>query len=345
LAKKIASQFSEDKAFPRIALLYALYFGVDGKYFAWKSAIQQCFTVGIQTYVRLDIVGGVVSGPVTKTFYYIFFALLVMNIVLPPLLLSSSDPRLRRQIAMVFDMICDLCYIVGINFFYFAFTLDVDAITPLDIGAYVSTISPALRVLYVARTYEKILLGTAGNVSPSKLPRKAALGFGVVALAGFALALIAKRDGYPWNLDACRPCECSEGLVLDRCSFEGHILNLSRRGITGIKAGAFKGAPKLRKLRLSLNDLKTLPTAVFNGASDLEWVAMDINKISSCEAGAFRNLTKLEHLQLDYNLFSSFEDFNGAFSDLPTLELLTLIGNRVSCDDLPKAVSPRECLE
>jgi hypothetical protein len=332
---------------PRIALLYSLYFGVDGTYFAWKSAVQQCFTVGFQAYVKLDIVGTVVSGPFSETMYWTLFAVLVGNIVLPPVLLSSPLPWVRREGAMAFDVFCDLFYTVGVNAFYLFFAFDVDAAIPVDIVAYLSLLSPCLRVLSVVRALEKTSGATTENTNPSRLPRKAAIGFGCLSLAGFALALFAERDIYPWNTDACRPCECfgsTDGLVLERCNFEGQSLVLSRRGITGIKAETFN-APSLRKLRLTLNDLKTLPPSAFGGAPGLKIIAMNYNQIGSFDAGAFRNLTMLEELYLNFNSLSSLEDFNGALGDMPSLKALVLYGNSVSCEDVQTNKTTWECYE
>jgi hypothetical protein len=330
---------SKEEKCPRIALLYSLYFGVDGTYFALKSAIQQCLTVWVQAHVKLNLVGTLVSGPFSMAVYWMLFAVLVGNSILPPLMLSSSTPWVRREGAMAFDVACDLVYTVGVNFFYMSHTFSSDAIVPVDIMGYMSLVSPCLRILSVVRVLEETSWATLGNsVDPSRLSRKAAMGFGLLSLAGFGLALAlmaADRDVYPWNANVCRPCQCSDELVLEQCNYEGQNLVLTRRGITGIKAGALNDAADVKGLRLMFNDIETLPPSAFDGVSGLEVINLSYNKIELLEAGALRNLTQLKELWLVDNFLSSLEDFNGALIDLaPSLELLDVKGNDVTCEDL-----------
>ena len=335
LRRQLWHQGSEKEKLPRIALLYSLYFGVDGTHFVWKSAIQQCLTVGIQAYIKLNFLGAVVSTTVSMAMYWTLFATLVGNAVLPPLLLSSPVPRVRREGAMCFDVACDLFYTVGVNAFYVSHTVTVDGLIAMNIVAYLSFILPCLRVLSVVKTLEKISWSTLGDVKPSRLSRKAAIGFGLLSLAGFTVGLmVANRDVYPWNANVCRPCQCSDDLVLESCNFDGRSLALTRRGITGIKAGALDGAPDLKQLILSLNDITMLPSSAFVGKPSLEVISVSYNSIKFLDVGALRNLTQLAELWLDYNSFSSPGSFNGGLSDLSSLEILNVAGNRVSCKDL-----------
>jgi hypothetical protein len=318
----------------RVALLYSLYFGVDGDYFAWKSAILQCLTVGLQAHVKLALVGTVVSGPGSAAVYWILLATLAGNAVLPPLLLSSSTPWIRREGAMSFDVLCDLFYTVFVAFFFAAHQWDISPFTPLDTLAYASVVSPCLRIMSNARTLEKGSWAVGTGNDPSKLPRKAAIGLGLVSFAMLALVFLMKRDIYPWNPDACRPCDCSGNMVLERCAVDGQRLVLSRRGITRIKAGAFNDARNLEFLQLSLNTIETLPAGAFVGASNLKSLMLNYNELFFFEAGAFHNLTQLTQLYLDNNALSSLGDLGGAMSDLPSGELLVLIGNPLSCEDV-----------
>jgi hypothetical protein len=134
-------------------------------------------------------------------------------------------------------------------------------------------------------------------------------------------------------------------LVLDHCSYEGQSLVLSRRGITGIKAGALNDAPGVKKLRLSLNNIEILPMAAFGGASGLEVIHLGRNKIEFLEAAALRNLVHLKRLDLDENSLSSLENFNGTLNDLPSLEFLDVSGNDVTCEDLHFGTETWECLD
>jgi hypothetical protein len=346
LRRQLWRRGTDEGKIPRIALLYSFYFGVDGTHFAWKSAIQQCLTVGLQAYVKLKLLGTIASEPVSMAAYWTLFATFVGNSVLPPLMLSSSVPWVRREGAMAFDVLCDFGYAVGVNGFYVLHTFDFDAIVAVDMVAYLSLVSPCLRVLPVVRTLEKASWVTSGNVDPSRLSRKAAMGFGLLSLAGFALALLAAdHDVYPWNTNVCRPCQCSDDLVLERCSYEGQSLVLSRRGITGIKAGVLNGARNVKKLRLSLNNIEMLPTSAFDGASGLELIHLGRNKIEFLEAGALRNLTHLKRLDLDENSLSSLENFNGTLDDLSSLKFLDVSGNDVTCEDVYFGTEMWECFD
>jgi Leucine-rich repeat (LRR) protein len=134
-------------------------------------------------------------------------------------------------------------------------------------------------------------------------------------------------------------------LVLERCDYEGQSLVLSRRGITGIKAGAMHGAPDVKKLVLYLNDFETLPTSAFDGAPRLESISMGRNKIEFLEAGALRNLTQLKSLSFVSNSLSSLEDFNRTLDDLPSLEYLYVEQNDVTCEDLHIDTETWECFD
>jgi Leucine-rich repeat (LRR) protein len=134
-------------------------------------------------------------------------------------------------------------------------------------------------------------------------------------------------------------------MVLEHCDYEGQILVLSRRGIAGIKAGALDGAPNVKKLRLVHNNFEILPLSAFDGAPRLEFISISRNKIVFLEAGALRNLTQLKELWLNNNLLSSLEDFNGTLNGLPSLELLDVSENDVTCEDLHFGTETWECFD
>ena len=89
---------------PRVALLCRQYFGIDGKYFAMKSASTQSPGVLLQARAKLLPIGFVVADPTTAGWRWTFFCVLFLNCVVPPLLLSSKRPWLRQQGAMLFDI-------------------------------------------------------------------------------------------------------------------------------------------------------------------------------------------------------------------------------------------------
>jgi hypothetical protein len=260
--------------------------------------------------------------------------------------IANNGPSNSREGAMAFDVACDFVYTVGVNWACFLHAFAVDAIVPVDIVSHLSLWSPCLRVLSVVRTVEKASWTTSGNVDPSRLPRKAAMGFGLLSLAGFVLALVAAdHDVYPWNINACRSCQCSDELVLEHCNYEGQSLVLARRGITGIKAGALDGAPDVKKLIPHINNSKMLPTSAVYDALGLELVSVSHTTIEFLEAGALRNLTRLADLSLGNNFLSSSEEFNGTLSDLPSSCKLYVEENDVTCEDLHFGKETWECFD
>jgi hypothetical protein len=343
----------------RVALLYARYFGVDGEHYALKIAILQCVSTALQAFSKLGQLAMVVGDWMSTCAYWGLLLTLFLNAVLPPALLSSESPWMRREGTMVVDLLCDMVYMVIFPWFMFGHQQTTEYIVPFGILGFASTVYPSLRVLSVTRFLQngsssalakasssvapsaaKGGVGTAdgsSNCQQSRLSRKEAVWFALMPLVILSGVVVSMQDAYPWNLDGCRPCECSPEGVLQRCLFSGTELMLIHRSITGIEVGALdrETLPNLTKIRLTFNFISELPAQVFSAIPDLTWMDLSRNGLEYCEAGAFQNLTKVEEVWLNNNWIVSAENLGGIVDDMPALDMLHLgPGNTVLCEEL-----------
>jgi hypothetical protein len=241
---------------PRVALLYRQYFGIDGEYFAWKSAVTQSLSVLLQAHAKLLQIGLVVADGVTEGWYWTFFCVLFLNCIVPPLLLSSERPSLRQQGAMLFDVGCDLFYVLGFFAFMVFHQCNFPAMLPTDVGSFFSNVFPLLRILSISRVLmmPRRATGTDNGQAtpplPSRLTPKAASCFASLSLLMLAAVVCWEQNLYPWDRNPCRPCECSADRVLERCEHDGTRLFLAARGITRVSPEAFveNNLPNLRDI-------------------------------------------------------------------------------------------------
>ena len=100
-------------------LLYEEYFGIEGKLYGFKVAMLQLFTVMLQAFGKLQIMGGLVSfafhsapkhsGAFERCFWT-FMGFLCLNSIYPSILLAfPSVKRVRRGAAMM-DAVLDIAY-------------------------------------------------------------------------------------------------------------------------------------------------------------------------------------------------------------------------------------------
>ena len=100
-------------------LLYEEYFGIEGKLYGFKVAMLQLFTVMLQAFGKLQIMGGLVSfafhsapkhsGAFERCFWT-FMGFLCLNSIYPSTLLAfPSVKRVRRGAAMM-DAVLDIAY-------------------------------------------------------------------------------------------------------------------------------------------------------------------------------------------------------------------------------------------
>jgi hypothetical protein len=338
----------------RVGLLFLKYFGVDGVYFAWKVGAMQYLAVGLQAYSKLLPIGDVAHDAFSVGFYWFFLFVLTLNACVPPFLLSSSNPWMRREGALLFDVLCDVFYLVAFVMFMFFHQFMISAVNPIGIISFSSNASPALRILSVCKILENGTNDRSASATPSRLPRKAAVIFGALSLSTLLAIVLSGQTGYPFNTQACRPCSCSKDGVLQHCPLDVSRLHLARRGIKRIATGAFRKLDNLEYLNLPFNSITTLENGTFVDLpklrilsfwsnfvepsslhSTIAWTfSSDFSGITSIEAGAFVNASALQVLELSFNGLSSVSSLGNVFNELPALQLFRIAGNPLSCEDV-----------
>jgi hypothetical protein len=355
---------------PRVALLYHQYFGVDGKYFALKSVATQSLSVLLQARAKLVPIGLVVADGVTEGWYWTFFCVLLLNCIAPPLLLSSKRLWRRRQGAMLFDIGCDLFYILGFVLYMGLHQGNPTAFMPTGVGSFFSNLFPLLRILSISRVLvaprrrgcQENMQATGVNngqaANSSRLTPKVASLFAGLSLLMLFTIIYWEQTVYPWDGNPCRPCECSADRILERCEHGGTQLFLAARGITRVFPGAFvqNDLPQLREIDLSRNAMTALENGTFTNLPTLKILRMDQNRanvtswflesffpllrsfvptdsgLALLETNAFTNNSQLEIVWLGYNSLSSLDSLGGLLVDAADLQELHLVGNSLACE-------------
>ena len=106
--------------------------------------------------------------------------------------------------------------------------------------------------------------------------------------------------------------------------------NLSSNVFSVFSAEELQSVSHLKKLDLSFNQIKILPT--FTGFSNLQFLDLSHNEITILFAKAFNGLNKLQELNLSFNSIKKLPD--NAFYGLNSLQSLFLISNQI------KTISP-----
>ena len=329
----------------RVGLLYERYFGINGSYFAWKVAALQSFTVVLQALGRLTALAHYAGGASNFHFgsewftaiYWLYFCMLAINAVVPPVLLQSESAFWQRTVVCFIDVALDMLYTMVFLIFLLSnvrFPSDMFALAPVDQGIirFSSSVFPLLHILSVCRAVE--LHVTAGDKGAETsraepLPRRSAIGFGVFNLLAITCVILMDTSLYPFHLNRCAPCKCDAEGVLVICDFNLlPSLELHGRGITHIKPGVFKDLSGIERLYLHNNEISVLDPATFDGLSGLHVLKLYGNHISNLERGVFDGLSGLHVLELYRNQISNLEP--GVFDGLSGLERLNLGTNQIS---------------
>jgi hypothetical protein len=294
-------------------------------------AILQIVIVGMQAQFKLLVLGLVAGEGGSKVMYWVFFAALVLNSVLVPCFLASSNTWAQREGVLFLDIASDVFYVLVFASFLLLQQGDV-AVAPVGLLSSSSNFFPYLRVYAITMLLQKGLPPKVENAEAGKIFRLSSRGAFVCAATSLILLgviMCVRVDLYPWNPDDCRPCECSKGGVVERCEVDATQLRLVWRGITGITPGAFSGSPNLVKVEIERNpNWDQLEVGVFDDMSELKHISVSRNNLTTLPAGAFTKLPKLNSLFIGENSMPLVEA--GAFAGLMNLENLYLWGNSLT---------------
>ena len=100
-------------------LLYEEYFGIEGKLYGFKVAVLQLFTVILQTFGKLQIMGALVSfafhsapdhSDAFEMCFWAFMGFLCLNSIYPTILLAFPSVKWVRRGAAMMDAVLDIAY-------------------------------------------------------------------------------------------------------------------------------------------------------------------------------------------------------------------------------------------
>ena len=100
-------------------LLYEEYFGIEGKLYGFKVAMLQLFTVMLQAFGKLQIMGGLVSfafhsapkhSDAFEGCFWAFVGFLCLNSIYPTILLAVPSGKWVRRGAAMMDAVLDIAY-------------------------------------------------------------------------------------------------------------------------------------------------------------------------------------------------------------------------------------------
>ena len=336
-------------------VFYQAFFGVQGKYYAFKVAALQCITVLIQTFAKARVFHDIIEtlGAVALRGHisvYAFLALLFCNIAFPAFMFCFPNRVFSRVGAAVMDAVLDMGYLITSLALYMDLAR-FEVIFLQNFWIYMSMYVCVAHVLCVCRTLE-----TADWVALFQVPAAPPIWgvwkrilFGMAYACGlFAVVAMLLGDSVLASLlegGLCPPCECftvSPGSVaLKRCIFLDtggsyltiDTIDLSDRQLTALAPGAFWSRNTKREMKhflvahtihLERNRLTTVPAGAFEGLS-VNRLFLRNNKLTHLNAGSFRGLSFLGgELDLSHNklrtlppkVFDFGENYSGFISVL-----------------------------
>ncbi|CAE7921472.1 LINGO4, partial [Symbiodinium necroappetens] len=302
-------------------VVYEKYFGLGGRYYAFKVAALQASTVLLQALGKMKLFGAALVLPeIGPAFFWMFVVLLVCNSIYPAVLLCWLRKRWALR-AAVMDAALDVGYL-----FCFVMTAGQSwaLLAPTDFLGYMAIYTNVAHCLCVCRALSDGHDPTGGSCpsrekghtgSPvcSKAKSRAfAVCYSAILLsvvAGAVVPVVSTRlQGF--SSDACLPCDCSEpdthGLRrLESCELavlmRTEHVDFENMNIGSIAPKALEGLHWLKSLDLGGNKLSSLPAGIFDGLTSLTSLRLSSNQLSSLAAGIFDGLTSLTSLDLDEN--------------------------------------------
>ena len=156
--------------------------------------------------------------------------------------------------------------------------------------------------------------GTLGVAGTSIVVRQLATDAGICDRTPTIVQAIAGR----------RPCD----EVTDQHLSEITVLQVTREGLTSVKAGDFAGLSGLERLNLGTNGLAELPEDLFAGLSSLKTLYLGYNQLTQLPEGLFADLSSIESLDLTGNRLTDLPE--GLVAGLSSLKVLNLSYNTLS---------------
>ena len=333
----------------RAALLYRQYFGVDGIYYEYKTLASQFVTVGLQATFKVKVLGAAahMSGMVWT--YWAFFCILLLNAIVPSLLLSSENERVRREFMAIYDIGSDVLYIILFTWGTcnaLAFNM---AYTPTGIGNYTSNIFPMLHVLATAGALERAVATRLKAAQKDDAPEadrsthihdsRFRASKAIVAAALLGLTLGISSSDHVYGVMHPKPASCGA------CECENDV-NVGQTSPLRFNAGAGTLVECERALatKHALLRLKSYMWALYNlGVTDIEpgafrhFRGISLNSIqviianqdiSRIRRQAFDGFDGIERLTLYQNKIASLD--NNAFEGCDRLGELTIYGNNLA---------------
>eukprot|EP00438_Fugacium_kawagutii_P017245 Skav220997 [mRNA] locus=scaffold2318:23656:30497:+ [translate_table: standard] len=337
-------------------LLYEEYFGLQGKLYGLKVAVLQIFTVMLQAFGKIQILGGLVSfafhaAPghldAFQGCFWAFIGFLVLNSVYPSILLAFPSVKWIRLGAAVMDAVLDIAYtstylIISVLAIYelrldedvsgnfgdeasanFTAELDPGFAFPSDFLGFFAVYYSLAHVCTVCRALER---------NDRKLPQ-------VTPYSPFLLATVAflllSSHFYPVDVTdfGCFPCRCwpkDDGWTkhLASCSLVGVLslkeVSLREQRISSVAEDAFEFSRGLQRLSLSKNHLVSLTKNLFAPLDNLELLDLGELGLQHLESDTFRGLASLRILSLSQNRLEMLPE--GLLRPMPGLQQLLLGG-------------------
>lgn len=118
----------------------------------------------------------------------------------------------------------------------------------------------------------------------------------------FGLRLIRKLFLFNNDINNIETNAFNGMMNLDTLSLNGNSLKSVNKDMFGLSL------PKLRKLLLSKNNIKTLSADSFASVPNLEYLSLSHNEITIFEDNTFQKLSKLRKLHIGHNLVVNFDE-------------------------------------
>jgi hypothetical protein len=138
----------------RIGLLYARYFGLNGKFYTLKLGVLNAAQIVFYAFTQLPPLGEQVKDGRTEGFYCLLFIFFAVASVFPFLFLHQRDEYRQRVGASYAVMTIDVVHTLLWSTIIIAISRDVQQLLPSDFFGFLSTFLPVVHILSLTRAIE-----------------------------------------------------------------------------------------------------------------------------------------------------------------------------------------------